>query len=99
MNSYVASFFKVAGIGFAVLVVLAFMPSFSALLMLFVLGTTSWEGALLMLLIAGAPFGGFLFALLFSKQNQRLREAAQLAGLWVGAVAGSWTGLSTAGKI
>jgi len=90
---------KSASIAFVVLLALAFtpldwLPGFLSLPLLL-----GWEWIVLVLLGAGAPFAGFLFAVIFARKGERLKEVANLSGIWVGAVSGSWVGLALTGEL
>lgn len=88
---------KAALIGFLLMVILAFTPlSFLPKLFSLAVGMGlegDWlAGLVLVLVVAGMPFGGFLWALLFSRSDQHISSVASVAGLWIGTFAGSWTG-------
>ncbi len=84
------AFLVLAGLSFTPL---AFIP---ALLNLVTIG---WEGVAAVLIVMAAPFGGFLFVLLFSRHNERTNEIAALSGVWVGAIAGSLVGVKFLGAV
>ncbi len=96
MRHLLSSSLKYAFAAFVILVGLAFTPlSWMPIMLSFVF--LGWEGAVVLLFIAGAPFAGYLFVVLFSPRGTRVESVAHLTGVWIGALSGSWVGLKLAG--
>jgi len=92
MKPVARSFAKATLIYFLAMTLLAFTP-LSFLPKFFSLALEGMHGVVLVLVVAGAPFGGFLFVLLFSGSGHRISNAASTAGFWVGTITGSFTGM------
>ena len=92
MKPIARRFAKATLIYFLAMTILAFTP-LSFLPKFFGLALEGMHGVVLVMAIAGAPFGGFLFVLLFSGSDRRISDAASVAGFWVGTVSGSFTGM------
>lgn len=92
MKPIARSFAKATLIYFLVMTIIAFTP-LSFLPKFFSLALEDMHSFVLVLAIAGAPFGGFLFVLLFSGSGHRISDAASVAGFWIGTITGSWTGV------
>lgn len=96
MKQLTHTFAKTAVISFLLLAGLALTPlSFFPLFLS--LAAEGWKGLVLVLLVAGAPFGGFLLLLILSRSGERLHNTASLAGIWTGAIAGSFAGVKLMG--
>ncbi|KIC31132.1 hypothetical protein [Leisingera sp. ANG-M6] len=96
MKQVAHNFMKTAVFSFLVLAGLALTPlSFFPRLLAF--ATTGWDEAFFVYLFLGAPFGGFLLLLILSRSGDRLRDTASLAGVWAGAIAGSFAGVKLMG--
>ena len=93
MGKNLRHFVKYASIFFAILIALSFSP-IATIVWVLAISTMDWGFFLLMLLIAGAPFGGFLFLLMFTRPNKWAFEASGLAGVWVGALVGARVGIT-----
>lgn len=96
-KSALTSFLVLAGLAFTPL---SFLPISLALAVAF--ATTGWNEALLVYLVGvlifiGLPFGGFLFAIIFSRSGERLRNIVSLAGIWIGSLTGSLAGVKMMG--
>lgn len=98
MDILIGVFVKAFGVSGAVFAVLAFTP-LSVLPMIFLFPFSGMPGILLLLLITGAPFAGYCFALVFSPKGRRVRNLTELTGFWIGAICGSWIGLKLAGEV
>jgi hypothetical protein len=99
MVPLVVSIAKNSSIGFIVMVCISFTP-LVWLPHIFVLPLLGGGSVfILMLFIAGAPFGGVLFTFLCSPKGKRLSNAAGLAGVWLGTISGSWIGLKLVGGV
>ncbi len=95
MHRSLRYFLKTAVICFIPLFGLSF-TQFATIPLIFSLAASGWEGLVVVLLLAGAPFGGYLFLLILEKPRNWLHQAAGLTGMWVGAFLGSMTGLKIA---
>jgi len=102
MSVSITTLAKAFLVTFAIFAFLAFSP-LQFIPMLFSLAAADWAGIALLLLILGAPFGGFLMLFLFAAVRRDYeffwRDAAGLAGFWFGAVSGSVFGLHTSGVL
>ncbi|WP_299550311.1 hypothetical protein [uncultured Tateyamaria sp.] len=97
MKELLLTAFKSIAAAFAVLVGLAFTP-LDWVPMMLSFAFLGWSSTVILLLIAGAPCAGFLAMLATSKKGARLEGIAGWAGMWVGALTGSWVGLTMSGK-
>ena len=93
MGKNLRHFVKYASISFAILIVLSFSP-LSTIAWFLAASTMDWGFFFIMLFLAGAPFGGFLFMLIFTRPNKWAFEASGLAGMWAGALIGARVGFS-----
>lgn len=98
MSNHLRRFAIFAGCSFVLFAVLAFTP-LDGIPMIMSLAAYGWEGLVLTLFVAGAPFGGFLMLLLLTPASRWAHEASALSGIWFGTIFGSITGLKLEGTL
>ncbi|KIC28001.1 hypothetical protein [Leisingera sp. ANG-S5] len=96
MKQVATVFAKSGFISFLALIILAMTPM-SYLPQFLSLAAAGWEGLVLVLIIGGVPFGGFLLTFIISRSGERLLNAASLAGFWIGSISGSLAGTKLMG--
>lgn len=98
MKNHLCRFAILAGCSFVLFAALAFTP-LDGIPMIMGFVAFGWEGLVLTLFIAGAPFGGFLMLLLMTPTSRRVHEASALSGMWFSTIFDSITGLKLAGTL
>ncbi|MGR3635351.1 MAG: hypothetical protein ACU0BK_05420 [Shimia sp.] len=91
------SFF--AACSFAVMFALAFTPLSILPFMLSIPVLAGWAGFEIMAFLLCTPLGGLIPVVIFSKPERRMNNTFGLAGLWIGTILGSATGIKYVGTL